>query len=344
MNPTLKKSKRKASPVTDPQRESVPGQRHHRDGLRPAVPDTQGKSNSVKGQADGQHETRPKRQGHARKPNQLPPPFAGTASPKSKRGTQNDADLDDWAQHVIEEQLQVMRDRGLALNAQDEDDFDGVFTADHESLPIQNTHRIFSILVKASENRDEITRFLWRLAGECLNSSYYGAAYGYLEKMLSLVDAPSAKAECLLNMGIVMEQSGQYQAALEAYLQAFALPQERNDIWYFLNNNLGYCLNQTGRYQEAEKYCRAAIDIEPRRHNAWKNVGIAFQNQQRYAEAAKCFVHATRLCPTDSRALGHLRDLIGSHREILDEIPDLLVWLHECHEAVQATKGGVSLQ
>ncbi len=137
-----------------------------------------------------------------------------------------------------------------------------------------------------------------------------------------------------------MEQLSDYQAALDAYSRAFQLPQEQNENWYFLNNNLGYCLNQVGQYQEAEKYCRAATDIEPRRHNAWKNLGIALQGQGLYVEAAKNLIRATNLCPTDSRALAHLADLIAGHREILKKIPGLLTLLNECYDAVQqATKG-----
>ena len=143
---------------------------------------------------------------------------------------------------------------------------------------------------------------------------------------------------CRANLGIFSRAPK--QAALEAYSRAFELPQEQNENWYFLHNNFGYCLNQVGKYQEAEKYCRAAMDIEPGRHNAWKNLGIALQGQGLYAEAAKNLILATKLCPADSRALAHLEDLIAGHREILEEIPDLLTQLCECDEAVeQCTKG-----
>jgi tetratricopeptide (TPR) repeat protein len=219
-------------------------------------------------------------------------------------------------------------------------DFDGFIMPDGEMVSIQDTERMFSIIVKGRESRDLITEILWSVAKECWNSSYFKAAHDYFEKILSLSDAPSEKAACLLNMGNAMEQLSDYRAALDAYSRAFELPQEQNENWYFLNNNLGYCLNQVGKYQEAEKYCRAAIDIEPGRHNAWKNLGIALQGQGLYAEAAMSLIHATNLCPTDSRALAHLEDLIAGHREILEDIPDLLAQLCECDEAVQqATKG-----
>ena len=219
-------------------------------------------------------------------------------------------------------------------------DFDGFIMPDGEMVRIQDTESMFSIIVKGRESRDQITGFLWSLAAECWNSRYFKAAYDYFERILSLVDAPSEKAACLLNMGNAMEQLSDYQAALDAYSRAFELPQEQNENWYFLNNNRGYCLNQVGKYQEAEKYCRAAIEILPDRHNAYKNLGIALQGQGLYAEAAMNLIHATKLCPTDSRALAHLEDLIVGHREVLEEVPELLTQLCECDDAVQqATEG-----
>ena len=263
-------------------------------------------------------------------------------SPPKKRHGRRGAYLNKPVPQTTDPQLRL--ERAWALRNTPDEDFDGFLTADDELVPIQDTGRTFSILVKAGENRDRITQFLWGLAEECLDSGYFKAAYDYLQKILALVDDPGEKAKCLIKMGVVMESLSDYQAALEAYSRAYELPPLSNEVWYFLNNNRRFCLNETGRYQEAEKYCRAAIEIEPRRHNAWKNLGIALQNQGWLAEAAKCFVQATKLCPADPRALAHLVDLVAAHKEILNEIPDLLGWLHECHEAVQAAKGGVSLQ
>jgi len=225
-----------------------------------------------------------------------------------------------------------------------EDDFDGFILPNGEVVAIQDTDKIFSFLVKRREDGEAITRTLWGLAEECSECRYFQAAYDYFEKFLSLVDDPSDKAKCLLRMGQVMERAHNYDVALEAYSRAFELPQESNPVWYFLNNNLAFCLNLAGRHQEAERHCRAAIEIDPDRRNAHKNLGIALQNQGQYVEAAQCFIHATKLCPTDSRALDHLEDLLADHGEILEEIPDLQEQRQECHELVQSAEGDFTLQ
>lgn len=208
-------------------------------------------------------------------------------------------------------QVQDAHGRALASNAKGEEHFNGFITPEGEISAVHDTGKVFSMLVKLWGRKYKIAPFLRYLAEKCTDSGHFTAAYDYLGKVLFLVDAPIEKEGCLLGMGQVMERSGDYEAAREAYLGAFELPQEPGEVWYLLNNNLGYCLNQAGQCQEAERYCRAAIEIDPGRHNAHKNLGIAQQSQGQYADAAKSFMHGTQLCPADPRALAHLEDLIA---------------------------------
>ena len=93
---------------------------------------------------------------------------------------------------------------------------------------------------------------------------------------------------------------------------------------YFLHNNLGYSMTQLGMFAEGEKYCRTAIEIDPQRHNSYKNLGLALQGQGIYPEAAACLIRAAFICPTDSRAVGHLEEILANHQEEVErEIPDV---------------------
>jgi hypothetical protein len=49
------------------------------------------------------------------------------------------------------------------------------------------------------------------------------------------------------------------------------------------------------------------------------------------------------MAPSDRRALAHLEDLISEHKEIVEEMPDLLDQLLECREA-QGVEGESLLQ
>lgn len=230
-----------------------------------------------------------------------------------------------------------------SMSGNDLRDFDGFITQDGEMISIQDTERVSAIFLQTTDVNSAIGS-LWQLVTDCIDAGYYGPACKYIEKILPLVDAPEDKAECFLRMGQAMEQAKDCAAAQEAYARAFDLPAEPNATWYFLNNNRAYCLIETGRSAEAERFCRAAIEIEPKRHNAHKNLGLVLRNAGRIAEAAKSFIRATRLCPEDPRALGLLDELFRNHREAMEQIPNLPAQLLRCHELVQRTTRKLPVQ
>jgi tetratricopeptide (TPR) repeat protein len=106
-----------------------------------------------------------------------------------------------------------------------------------------------------------------------------------------------------------------------------------------------YSLEQrNGGFCEPERYCQAAIEMDPERHNAYKNLGIALQNLGGLAGAAKSFINAAKMCPTDCRALEHLKELIGNHPEIFEEIPDLCIQLHRLHRTARGMNGKIYIR
>jgi tetratricopeptide (TPR) repeat protein len=219
------------------------------------------------------------------------------------------------------------------------ENFDGFIAPDGRPVALQDADAMYAVITRRMDRMADVVRALRGLAWECFDRGYPEAACACMEKVLPLLDDPAESAACLLNMGQIREQTGDWRAALEVYSRAFELPKERNEIWYFLNNNLAYCLNLDRRYEEAEEHCRTAIRIDPGRHNAHKNLGIALQARGQYGAAAKSFLLATRLCPVDIRALGLLRELVANHREILEEDPEILAQLLESHEVAQSAKG-----
>lgn len=224
-----------------------------------------------------------------------------------------------------------------------EEGFQGFITKDGETISLEDTEKVSAIFL-GTVDVDRAIGYLQRLVLDCLDAGYLEAAGKYSGKMLPLLDSPDDEAECFLTMGRLMEQLGKFPEAQETYARAFDLPQEANETWYFLNNNRAYCLNQVGRHREAEAFCRAAIEINPSRHNAHKNLGIAHMNLGRRREAIKSLVLATRLCPSDSRALALLDELFFRHRGIIAGMPDFAAQLHKCHELVQRKRGISSLQ
>jgi tetratricopeptide (TPR) repeat protein len=209
---------------------------------------------------------------------------------------------------------------------------------DGQIVAIDDVETIFTFLAGLEKDPEKLKSLLWGLARECGESGRYDGAFGYVEKISNLEQDPDARAHCFLTMGQLFEGKRDFQGAVDAYSRAFALPVRKNDTWYFLNNNLGYSLNQIGDHDEAEPRCRAAIAINPDRHNAHKNLGISLQGQGRYLEAAQSLLRAARVARGDTRALDHLENLLSQHEEIGTDHPEILEAVQECREAVRKAR------
>jgi tetratricopeptide (TPR) repeat protein len=209
---------------------------------------------------------------------------------------------------------------------------------DGRIIEIDDTEAILAFMATGENSPEDLKRMLWGFVRECNEAEKSDGAIVYIEKILTLEDDPDARARCFLMMGRLFEKTRDFPAAVAAYSRAFVLPTREDDTWYFLNNNLGYSLNQIGRHDEAEAYCRAAIAIDPERHNAHKNLGLSLQGQGRYLEAARCLLTAVQARPDDFRALDHLEDLLAQHEEIGRDHPELLEAAQKCREAVRTAR------
>jgi tetratricopeptide (TPR) repeat protein len=172
------------------------------------------------------------------------------------------------------------------------------------------------LLKKLAESENNPTQPLWQLALFYKQLRQHGKALTRLQELLPLLPEPEERARCILTMGQTTEQTGNYAAAAGYYKQALALEPMHTWTWYFVNNNLGFTLNIMERFAEAEPYCRRAIETDPNRPNAYKNLGLSLAGQGQYREAAQCYVAATQVNATDPRAFHLLMDLLKTHSEL----------------------------
>ena len=156
------------------------------------------------------------------------------------------------------------------------------------------------------------------------------------EALLATSGDPDELAWAHMVLGAEHEEELAWEAAVESYGRGVALNPRNPHTQYFCNNNLGFSLIQLGRFEEAEPYCRAAIEIEPERHNAHKNLGLARQGLGEFLDAAKCFAAASQIAPGDPRAWWFLEQLISSHPEILSESGGLRLAVERLRWSVKA--------
>ncbi len=123
--------------------------------------------------------------------------------------------------------------------------------------------------------------------------------------------------------GCTHEGNQDWTAAVAAYQGAVDLQPQHSEVCYFAHNNLGYSLLQLGRFDEAATHCEAAIFVNPDRHNAHKNLGLARQGQGRWLEAAQSLIEAARRCPQDRRAWLHLQKLLENHPDLPNQSESL---------------------
>jgi TPR repeat protein len=172
------------------------------------------------------------------------------------------------------------------------------------------------LLAQLQDKNKDLKPALNQLASLYNDTRRYDQALGCLRELIAIEPELEQKAACVLAMGATAEKKRDFEAAVRFYREALAMEPIRNDVWFFIHNNLGYSLNMLGHFAEGEKCCRAAIDINPSRPNGHKNLGIALVGQGHYHQAARCFVTATNSNAGDARSFGLLKDLLQQHPEL----------------------------
>jgi tetratricopeptide (TPR) repeat protein len=183
-------------------------------------------------------------------------------------------------------------------------------------VELSNAEAEKMLLSKLEESKADPTAALWNLAQFYKISKQHEKALERLRQLMERLPDPEQKAECVLTMGQAMEQVNDYPAAVRYYKEALALEPTHTFTWYFINNNLGFSLNTLGQFSEGEIYCRKALEIEPARPNAHKNLGISLQGRGEFREAARCFIAATQANAADARAFRLLQELLKQHPEL----------------------------
>ena len=129
------------------------------------------------------------------------------------------------------------------------------------------------------------------------------------------------KAHCHLALGQIATDEKRFAVALEHFNAALALRPEKRKVKYVLHNNIGFCLNQLNRHVEAEKHCRAAIDIDWTRASAFRNLGISLKGQGNLIGAAWVLVEAINADPTDTRARQIVEQVVKGNPSLAAQCP-----------------------
>ena len=123
------------------------------------------------------------------------------------------------------------------------------------------------------------------------------------EKVLRL--KPKNLEHVYLGLGIVFKAIGDYKKSLESYENAITT----NPEFVVAYNNLGNLNKQLGFYEKALDCFHKAIKIKPKYAMAHNNLGMTFQDLGKKLEAKKSFETAIRLDPDNLFYLYNLTNL-----------------------------------
>jgi Flp pilus assembly protein TadD len=154
------------------------------------------------------------------------------------------------------------------------------------------------------------------------------------EATLANPKQPDDVARAHLVLGALAEHRHDWHDAIAHYQQVAAQTPHDPEVCYYGHNNLGFCLIQLGRFDEAEPCCLAAIDVEPRHHNAYKNLGLVYIGQGRWLDGALALLEASQRNPADPRAWRHLEQLLAARPALLDQSADLRHGVAELKQAI----------
>ena len=122
-------------------------------------------------------------------------------------------------------------------------------------------------------------------------------------------------AECAFLEGRLTEMQGDYDKAVEAYERAISIqPDHRNARF-----RLAHRIDLMGRDEEAISHYERLRQIFPVSVGVLINLGVLYEDSERYDKAVSCFKLALAHDPTQDRARSYLRDAEAALDMFYDE-------------------------
>lgn len=141
------------------------------------------------------------------------------------------------------------------------------------------------------------------------------------QKLLdNLKKAEGGSVQFLLHTGYCLERTGEYAAAIQQYRQVLAKDQHNAEAYF----RLGYLLDLYGTdadeaNDEAVSAYESCVRLSPAYTNAVLNLGLLYEDRERYHDAVKCYESVLRRFPNHERALLFLGDAHASTRMFYDK-------------------------
>lgn len=138
----------------------------------------------------------------------------------------------------------------------------------------------------------------------------------------------SAAGDAYADRGFRLYQEGKYDESLQQLQQALQQGVKRYSLEE-VHTGIGNTLNELGRLDEAVKAHEKALQINPRFHKAWVNLGIVYRLQSKFDDAERCYMKALELKP--------------DYAELHASLGALLIFQDKSKEAILALEKAIAL-
>jgi tetratricopeptide (TPR) repeat protein len=162
-----------------------------------------------------------------------------------------------------------------------------------------------------------------QLVAELINRGESANAITAIEALLE-----GETAEQFYLKGILLDESEQFEEALENFERVVKLKPDHYEAWF----KSGIILGNLGRYEEELEHYTQAIQIKPDFHEAWDKRGVALVDLDRYEEAIDSYDRAIEINPNNDNtwfgrgnalnSLGKYQEAINSHDHAILINPD----------------------
>lgn len=131
------------------------------------------------------------------------------------------------------------------------------------------------------------------------------------------------RSRLLFYLGDLSERLYDFDRAIGYYCRSLACVSRPDDLHDLIWNNLGFCWLYKRDFKTAEQCCRQAVDLNRNSWEAWKNLGVSLEHQQRIEEAFLAYIKAVVLSRGRAIPVMHLTRLSQRHPAIASDVSDL---------------------
>jgi len=157
----------------------------------------------------------------------------------------------------------------------------------------------------------------------CVAENNLVEGFNITERLLNEPMMIFHRSQLLFWLGDLCERLYDFDPAIGYYCRSLTCALKPDDLHQAIWSNLGFCWLYKQDFKTTEQCCRRAIDLAPKKWEAWKNLGVSLEHQERIKEAFLAYFKAVALSRGRAVPIMHFTRLSQRHPGIVPDVSDL---------------------